>query len=185
MKDAARLAAAIEVLEAVAATDRAADRVLDRYLKDRRYIGGGDRGEIARRVWGVLRRRARLDWWIKKAGKALQRDARGRVLADVVLTDGLGVGEVATMFDGSRHAPPALTREEGGALRLGGALPTNTSGGQLSEAHGEGMLQIVEGVRQLQGIYGPDRQVAGAEIGLVSGHGGNTVWESTLVLGAG
>lgn len=117
MKDAARLAAAIEVLEAIAATDRAADRVLDRYLKDRRYIGGGDRGEIARRVWGVLRRRARLDWWIKKAGKALQRDARGRVLADVVLTDGLGVGEVATMFDGSRHAPPALSREEGDALR--------------------------------------------------------------------
>src|SRR3546814_10091512 len=66
MRDGARLAAAIEVLEAIAATDRAADRVLDRYLKDRRYIGGGDRGEIARRVWGVLRRRARLDWWIKK-----------------------------------------------------------------------------------------------------------------------
>src|SRR3546814_20513504 len=76
MRDGARLAAAIEVLEAIAATDRAADRVLDRYLKDRRYIGGGDRGEIARRVWGVLRRRARLDWWIKKAGKGLQRDAR-------------------------------------------------------------------------------------------------------------
>ena len=72
-----------------------------------------------------------------------------------------------------------------GALRLGGALPTNTSGGQLSEAHGEGMLQIVEGVRQLQGLYGPDRQVADAKIGLVSGHGGNTVCESTLILGAG
>ena len=39
-----------------------------------------------------------------------------------------------------------------GALRTGGALPTNTSGGQLSEAHVEGMLQIVEGARQLQGV---------------------------------
>lgn len=73
---------------------------------------------------------------------------------------------------------------ESGALKLDGVLPTNTSGGQLSEAHVEGMLQVVEGVRQLQGKYGPDRQVPNAEIGLVSGHGGNTVCESTLILGA-
>ncbi len=71
-----------------------------------------------------------------------------------------------------------------GALALDGALPVNTSGGQLSEAHCEGMLQVVEGVRQLQGVYAPDRQVPDAKIGLVSGHGGNTVCESTLILGA-
>lgn len=117
MRDGARLAAAIEVLEAIGATDRPADRVLDRYLKDRRYIGGGDRAAIAQRVWGVMRRRARLDWWIRKGGKGLQRDARGRVLADVVVTDGLGVGETAELFDGSRHAPAALARDEGDALR--------------------------------------------------------------------
>jgi acetyl-CoA acetyltransferase len=70
-----------------------------------------------------------------------------------------------------------------GALRLDGALPTNTSGGQLSEAHVEGMLQIVEGARQLQGIYGADRQVPDAEIALISGHGGNQVCHSTLILG--
>jgi len=70
-----------------------------------------------------------------------------------------------------------------GALRLDGALPTNTSGGQLSEAHAEGVLQVVEGVRQLQGNYGPDRQVKDAEIALVSGHGGNQVCHSTLILG--
>ncbi len=73
---------------------------------------------------------------------------------------------------------------ESGALKLDGALPTNTSGGQLSEAHAEGMLQIVEGVRQLQGIYDGDRQVKGVETVLVSGHGGNTVCHSTLILGA-
>jgi len=70
-----------------------------------------------------------------------------------------------------------------GVLGLDGALPTNTSGGQLSEAHVEGMLQIVEGARQLQGIYGPDRQVPDAEIALISGHGGNQVCHSTLILG--
>ena len=47
----------------------------------------------------------------------------------------------------------------------------------------EGMLQIVEGARQLQGIYGTDRQVKDAEIALVSGHGGNQVCHSTLILG--
>src|SRR5579863_202668 len=70
-----------------------------------------------------------------------------------------------------------------GALRLDGALPTNTSGGQLSEAHVEGMLQIVEGARQLQGIYDAGRQVPDAEIALISGHGGNQVCHSTLILG--
>ena len=70
-----------------------------------------------------------------------------------------------------------------GALRLDGSLPTNTSGGQLSEAHVEGMLQIVEGARQLQDIYGADRQVPDAEIALISGHGGNQVCHSTLILG--
>jgi acetyl-CoA acetyltransferase len=70
-----------------------------------------------------------------------------------------------------------------GALRLGGALPCNTSGGQLSEAHAEGMLQIVEGVRQLRHTYPASRQVKDANVALVSGHGGNQVCHSTLILG--
>ena len=71
---------------------------------------------------------------------------------------------------------------QSGALRLGGRLPTNTSGGQLSEAHVEGMLQIVEGVRQLRRDYPLHRQVKDAEIALISGHGGNQVCHSTLIL---
>ena len=70
-----------------------------------------------------------------------------------------------------------------GALRLDGRLPTNTSGGQLSEAHCEGVLQIVEGVRQARASCAPERQVKDAEIVLVSGHGGNAVCHSTLILG--
>lgn len=45
------------------------------------------------------------------------------------------------------------------------------------------MLQIVEGARQLQGRYDASRQVEDAKIALVSGHGGNTVCHSTLILG--
>jgi acetyl-CoA acetyltransferase len=74
---------------------------------------------------------------------------------------------------------------QSGALRMGGALPTNTSGGQLSEAHVEGMLQIVEGVRQLRHTYPPERQVKDANVALISGHGGNQVCHSTLILERG
>ncbi len=70
-----------------------------------------------------------------------------------------------------------------GALRMDGRLPTNTSGGQLSEAHVEGMLQVVEGARQMRHTYPAERQVKDAEIALVSGHGGNQVCHSTLILG--
>lgn len=72
-----------------------------------------------------------------------------------------------------------------GALRLDGKLPTNTSGGQLSEGHAEGMLQVVEGARQVRHDYGPERQAPNARLALVSGHGGNTVCHSTLILERG
>lgn len=74
---------------------------------------------------------------------------------------------------------------QSGALRLDGALPCNTSGGQLSEGHVEGMLQVIEGVRQLRHSYLQVRQVSGAERALISGHGGNTVCHSSMILERG
>src|SRR4029453_3812065 len=56
---------------------------------------------------------------------------------------------------------------EGGGLEQGAQLPTNTSGGGLSEAYVHGFNLILEGVRQLRGTS--TSQVKDAESCLVTG----------------
>jgi acetyl-CoA acetyltransferase len=73
---------------------------------------------------------------------------------------------------------------EGGTLRVGGDLPTNTDGGGLSACHPgmRGMFLLVEATRQLRGECG-DRQVPDARLACVNGTGGWFSSASTAILG--
>jgi acetyl-CoA acetyltransferase len=60
---------------------------------------------------------------------------------------------------------------EGGRIEVGGALPVNTHGGVLSEAHGmSGLNGLAEAVCQVRGDAGPT-QVPGVEVALAAGYG--------------
>lgn len=100
MTPAARLAAAIELLDEIAATRRPADQVASFYFKGRRYIGSKDRRAVAENVWRVLRRQARIDWWLEFLDHP--HDARARVFADLAFEG----GELKSdLFEGAHSAP--------------------------------------------------------------------------------
>jgi 16S rRNA (cytosine967-C5)-methyltransferase len=104
---AAQVAAAIELLAAIAADGRPADAVASYYFKTRRYIGAKDRRVVSNRVWGVLRRRARLGWWLHEL--EVEDFPRERVLADLVLTEHLDDAALKALFSGEKNAPEKLT----------------------------------------------------------------------------
>jgi acetyl-CoA acetyltransferase len=74
---------------------------------------------------------------------------------------------------------------QSGATRPGGALPVNTHGGMLSHCHPGNpgaMFALTESVWQLRGQAG-ERQVPGAEVGLVHAQGGIMSSHTTVILG--
>lgn len=106
--------------------------------------------------------------WIADIAKRLYADA-GLGPADVdlaYLQDGTSVWVLQMLewygFCGVGEAGPFLAE---GHTRIGGSLPVNTNGGQLSESYSHNWLHLYEAVRQLRGEAGP-RQVHGAKVAL-------------------
>jgi 16S rRNA (cytosine967-C5)-methyltransferase len=109
MTPSARVQAAVELLDAIIASARdggpAADTLIARYFKERRYAGSRDRRAVRDHVYDAVRRTAERP----ESGRAAMIGlARERT-------------EIAVLFDGSPHGPAPIAPEEPGAA--GGAVP--------------------------------------------------------------
>ena len=113
-----RLAAIIELLQAVYDVERPADATLSAYFRARRYIGAKDRAFIAGKTYATLRHHARLGWWIaREAGTVTPRT---RALANAILSDGQPAGTIEDMFSGKFGPIPLSIYETDLVRRLDG-----------------------------------------------------------------
>ena len=158
-----------------AASGGAGPDAREQYLEVLRSARSGDRSGLGQAY--TTRNLEREDWWCVPHQRDALHDAFR--MAGVTPQD-IDVAQLYDTFTISvllwlEHAGFCAEGEggsfvEGGRIHLGGALPVNTAGGNLSESYMEGWLHIVEGVRQMRRACGP-RQVADAELCLVTGRG--------------
>ena len=110
-----RAAAAIELLGRLEVGGGPADRAISGYFRSRRYAGSKDRGSVADLVYGVLRRRAELEWRLDLAGAgSCDEAARARrlVLAQIATDPDATTLDPDAVFTGQGHAPPPLDDDE-------------------------------------------------------------------------
>src|SRR2546423_214764 len=110
MTPAARLSAAIELIETIDAQRVSAAKALKEWGTAHRYAGSGDRAAISGLIWDVLRRRASSAWIMD------DDRPRARVLGMLKLERGLDVDAIAALCDGGRFAPEPLRERERLAL---------------------------------------------------------------------
>ena len=128
--------------------------------------------------WATAARRAyeQSGWGPQDIQMAQIYDTYAAVTTSAV--EGLGLCEPG---DGARWFAS-------GAADPGGKLPCNTNGGMLSAGHtgvGGGTALLVEGVRQLLGRAGPQRQIPGVQRCAVGGTGGSYMDAQILLLERG
>src|SRR5580704_13033290 len=122
MTPGARVEAAIGLLEAIGAEGAPADDIVANYFRRHRFAGVKDRAAIARHIYGVLRHRGQIDWWLER--RAMQVAARPRLLAELALFGEWNVGAIARACDGDRFRPRRLDDGETKLIdMLAGAKP--------------------------------------------------------------
>ncbi len=109
MTPAGQLAAAIDLLGLIEADPRPADAVANHFFRTRRFIGGGDRRAVSTLVWGVLRTRRHLGWWMDY--NRVPHTPR-MLLAAQALFSGQTPGKIASAFVSGRYGPAPLEPEE-------------------------------------------------------------------------
>ena len=120
MTPAARLAAAIEVFEALERERRPAADALKAWGLTHRFAGSGDRAAIAGLVYDALRRRA------SSAFLMGAETPRAILIGMLKRERGLDVDAIARLASGAQYAPPALSDDERARLEtasLDGAPP--------------------------------------------------------------
>ena len=110
MTPAARLSAAIEVIENIESQRVPAAQALKEWGSSHRFAGSGDRAAIAGLVWDVLRRRASSAWIMESD------TARARLLGMLKVERGMDAEAISALCDGGRFAPEPLTDTERAAL---------------------------------------------------------------------
>jgi 16S rRNA (cytosine967-C5)-methyltransferase len=110
MIPAARLSAAIELIDIIEAQRIPAAKALKEWGTAHRFAGSGDRAAIAGLVWDVLRRRASSAWLMG------EDSARARLLGMLKLERGMDAEAISALCDGGRFAPAPLTEAERIAL---------------------------------------------------------------------
>src|ERR1700737_3167334 len=110
MTPAARLSAAIELIETIDADRIPAAKALKEWGTAHRYAGSGDRAAISGLIWDVLRRRASSAWIME------EDTPRARTLGMLKLERGMDVDDIAALCDGGRFAPEPLSERERAAL---------------------------------------------------------------------
>jgi 16S rRNA (cytosine967-C5)-methyltransferase len=113
MTPAARISAGIEVLAEIEARHRPAADALKDWGLSHRFAGSGDRAAIAGLVYDALRRKASAGFLMQDAS------ARANILGMLRLQRALDLTAIASLFDGSRFAPPPLREAEQRALAEG------------------------------------------------------------------
>ena len=110
MTPAARLSAAIELIDTIDAQRVPAAKALKEWGTAHRYAGSGDRAAISGLIWDVLRRRASSAWIMD------EDTPRARVLGMLKLERGMDAEAIAALCDGGRFAPEPLSDGERAAL---------------------------------------------------------------------